>query len=78
MFERWKESKQKRQATRVARRAMAEKIQNDDYLRRLRNSAEMLSGLSHSGNSAEFDHLLGIGEVKGILRQHLERMASNT
>ena len=77
MFKRWKEARATRKAAKIARVELAEKIQNDDYLRRLRNSADMLSGLTHSGNSSEFDHLLKIWEVRSVLRQHLERVSSN-
>jgi len=64
MFKRWKASREER----IAQEA---KIQNDDYLRRLRNSADMLSGLSHSGNGEELNHTLSIGEVRHILRVSL-------
>ena len=65
MFDKWRESRE-------AQRKREADIQADDYLRRLRNSASMLCGLSHSGNGDELDHTLSIGEVRSILRRSLE------
>ena len=65
MFKRWKEEAEKR-------RQRDEAIQADAYLRRLRNSASMLSGLSHSGNGEELNHTLEIYEVRSILRAALK------
>ena len=65
MFKRWKENAEKRRQRDAA-------IQADAYLRRLRNSADMLSGLSHSGNGEELNHTLQIYEVRSILRAALK------
>ena len=64
MFKQWKEAREKCLQCEAA-------IQQNDYLRRLRNSANMLSGLSHSGNGEELKHTLAIHEVRHVLRAAL-------
>lgn len=68
MFAKWK-------AARAEREATAAKIEQDDYLRRLRNSCDTLSGVQHSGSGCR--DALGVYEVRAALRRELERQTAN-
>jgi hypothetical protein len=62
MFKKRKERKERE-------RAVAEKISNDRYLTRLKNSAYGFSGSRHSGSGP----FLSIGEIKSLIRRELDR-----
>lgn len=65
MFAKWK-------AERAAREAAAQKIEQDDYLRRLQNSARTLTGTTHSGSGCR--DALDPYEIRAVLRAKLYEM----
>ena len=62
MFKSWKKN-------RTQRKAEAAKIENDEYLKRLSNSARGLCGSRHVGNGP----FLGLDEIKHVMRTELKR-----
>jgi hypothetical protein len=77
MFKRWKEARQRRKAAKIEAAEREARIRKNAFLRRLRNSIDTLSGLSHSGTRSQLDHTLEISEVRWILRRHLDQMAKD-
>lgn len=65
MFAKWK-------AERAAREAVAQKIEQDGYLRRLQNSARTLTGTTHSGPGC--NDALDPYEIRVELRARLREL----
>lgn len=72
MFEEWKAAQAARQFARAEREAKTLKVANDAYLRRIKNSAECLTGTTHSGTGC--DDVLDPYEIRSILRRELARL----
>lgn len=68
MFAKWK-------AARAEREASAAKIEQDAYLRRLRNSCNTFSGVQYSGPGCR--EALDVFEVRAVLRRELGRLTAN-
>lgn len=66
IFAKWK-------AKRAEREAAEKKIEQDSYLRRLRNSARTLTGTTHSGSGCE--DALDPYEIRSILWWELQRLS---
>ena len=66
MFNKWKVARADREAKKL-------KFANDAYLRRIKNSAECLTGTEHSGLGGR--EALSIYEIRSILRREVDRLA---